>query len=127
MQHRLAAVHVLDEAADAAGVGEIFALAVALVDELDLDAVVQERELADSLRQDVVVVLDAPEGLERCHEMHFGAAAVGRAGRRERRLRDAAAELHLVGLPLRQMRSLSQSESALTTDTPTPCRPPETL
>ena len=29
--------------------------------------------------------------------------------------------------PLRQIRSLSQSDSALTTDTPTPCRPPETL
>ena len=30
-------------------------------------------------------------------------------------------------LPLRQMRSFSHSDSALTTDTPTPCRPPETL
>src|SRR6185437_4295378 len=29
--------------------------------------------------------------------------------------------------PSRQMRSLSHSESALTTETPTPCRPPETL
>src|SRR5688500_13956553 len=30
-------------------------------------------------------------------------------------------------LPSRQMRSFSHCESALTTDTPTPCRPPETL
>ena len=30
-------------------------------------------------------------------------------------------------LPLRQMRSFSHTESAFTTDTPTPCRPPETL
>ena len=30
-------------------------------------------------------------------------------------------------LPSRQMRSFSHSESAFTTDTPTPCRPPETL
>ncbi len=36
VQHRLAAVHVLDEALDAAGVREVLALAVALVDQLDL-------------------------------------------------------------------------------------------
>jgi len=30
-------------------------------------------------------------------------------------------------LPSRQMRSLSHSDSAFTTETPTPCRPPETL
>ena len=30
-------------------------------------------------------------------------------------------------LPLRQILSFSQSDSALTTETPTPCRPPETL
>ena len=30
-------------------------------------------------------------------------------------------------LPLRQILSFSHSDSALTTDTPTPCRPPETL
>ena len=30
-------------------------------------------------------------------------------------------------LPSRQMVSLSQVDSALTTDTPTPCSPPETL
>ena len=30
-------------------------------------------------------------------------------------------------LPSRQMVSLSQLDSALTTETPTPCRPPDTL
>ena len=30
-------------------------------------------------------------------------------------------------LPSRQIFSCSQSESAFTTDTPTPCRPPDTL
>ena len=30
-------------------------------------------------------------------------------------------------LPSRQMVSLSQADSALTTETPTPCRPPDTL
>src|SRR5689334_6800364 len=72
MQHRLAAVHELDEALDAAGVREVLALAVALVDELDLDAVVQERKLANALRENLVVILDPVERPERCHEMHFG-------------------------------------------------------
>ena len=31
------------------------------------------------------------------------------------------------GLPARQIFSFSQDESALTTETPTPCRPPDTL
>ena len=30
-------------------------------------------------------------------------------------------------LPLRRIFSFSQTDSALTTETPTPCRPPETL
>ena len=98
MQHGLAAVHVLDEALDAARIREVLALAVALVDELDLDAVVQERELADALGEDLVVVLDAVERLERRHEVHFGAAAIGRADDGERRHRHAVPEFHLVHL-----------------------------
>ena len=98
MQHALAAVHVLDEALDAARVREVLALAVALVGELDLDAVVQERKLADALGEDLVVELDAAERLGRRHEVHFGAAPVGGAGRCQRRHRLAAAEFHLVDL-----------------------------
>jgi hypothetical protein len=36
-------------------------------------------------------------------------------------------EADMVRLAARQMRRSSQSDSALTTETPTPCRPPETL
>jgi hypothetical protein len=42
VQHLLALVDELDEALDAAGEGEVVFLAVALVDQADLDAVVQE-------------------------------------------------------------------------------------
>ena len=98
MQHGLAAVHVLDEALDAARIGEVLALAVALVDELDLDAVVEERELADALGEDLVVELDAAEGLDGGHEVDLGAAPVGVADLRQRRDRLAATELHLVDL-----------------------------
>ena len=76
VENGLAAVHVLDEALDAARVGEVLALAVALVEQLDLGAVVEKRQFADSLRQDLVVVLDAAEGFRRRHEMNFGAAPV---------------------------------------------------
>ncbi len=61
VQHVLAAIHVLDEALDAAGEREVLALAVALVDELDLDAVIQERKLAQAAGEDVVVELDVVE------------------------------------------------------------------
>jgi hypothetical protein len=60
--------------------GEILFLALALVDQLDLDAVVQEREFAQALGQDLVVELDVVEDLFVGQEVHFGAALLGRAG-----------------------------------------------
>jgi hypothetical protein len=42
-------------------------------------------------------------------------------------IRDAVAEADLVDLAFAPTTSFSQTDSALTTDTPTPCRPPETL
>ncbi len=42
MQDGLVFIHVFDEAPDPAGMGEVFALAGALVDELDLHSVVEE-------------------------------------------------------------------------------------
>src|SRR6266542_1950070 len=96
MQHRLAAVHVLDEALHAAGILEVLALAVALVDQLDRDAVVEERQLSDALGEDLVVIFDAAERLDRRHEMDFGAATVGVADHGERCDGLAAAKLHLV-------------------------------
>ena len=80
MQHVLRAVHVLDEALHAAGEGEVLFLAGALVDQHDLDAVVEERKLAQAPRQDVVVIVDVAEDLLRGEEMHLGAAPLA-AGR----------------------------------------------
>ena len=40
---------------------------------------------------------------------------------------EAARSIDAQALPLRQIRSSSQSDSAFTTETPTPCNPPETL
>jgi len=96
MQHRLAAIHVFDESLDASGKREVLALAVALVEQLDPDAVVEERELADPARQDVVMELDVVERRGRSLEVHFGAAPLGRTYDCERCDRNAVAEFHLV-------------------------------
>ena len=73
VQHRLALVHVFDEAAHAAGVGEVFALAGAVVDQFDLDAVVQERQFAQALGQNVVMEIDVTEDFLVGEEVHLGA------------------------------------------------------
>ena len=54
-------------------------------------------------------------------------APFGRADDRKRLHRLAHLEAGEMLLPSRQIVSSSQSDSALTTETPTPCRPPETL
>ena len=74
MEDVLGAVDVVDEAPDAADEGEILFLVFALVDQLDLDAVVEEREFAQSLRQDLVVELDVVEDLAVGKEVDLGAA-----------------------------------------------------
>jgi hypothetical protein len=63
MQRTLGAIHVFDEALDAAGKGEILLLARALVDQGDLDAIIEERQFAQAFGQYVVVVFDIVEGL----------------------------------------------------------------
>jgi hypothetical protein len=71
-----------------------------LVDELDLHAVVQERQLADAPSENFVVVLDGAERRPRCHEMHFGATPLGIADDRQRGYRDTVAELDLMHLAI---------------------------
>jgi len=85
VQDRLGLVDVLDEAPDAAGEGKVLFLAGALVVEPDAHAVVEERELAQPLGQDLVVELDDAEDRLVGQEMHFGAALVGLADDLHRR------------------------------------------
>ena len=61
--------------------GEVFALAVAVVDQLDLDAVVEERQFADALGEDVEMEHDLARAEDFLvgHEMDFGAAVRGLA------------------------------------------------
>src|SRR5690606_30263645 len=93
----LGAIDVLHEAAHAARAREVLLLALALVDELDRDAVVEEGELAQALGEDLVVVLDVAEDLGIRQEMHLGAALVGGPEDLHRGDLDTVADLdHLV-------------------------------
>jgi hypothetical protein len=98
VQDGLALVDELDEALDAAGEGEVVLLRVALVDEADLDAVVQERELAQALGEDVVVEVDVGEDLGVGQEVDLRAAALGVAGDLHRAHLEAVADLDLAVL-----------------------------
>ncbi len=87
MQHALAAIQVLDELGDAAVVLELRLLGLArlgiggaLVGQRDQQSLVQESELAQALRQGVVVVLGSGEDLFVRNKADFGAALLRGSG-----------------------------------------------
>ena len=88
MQDGLVPIHVLDETLHAAGEGETLLLGGALVDEFDAHAVVEERQLAQALGEDVEVKIDVVEGADAGPEMDLRAAPLGRADLLDRRRRD---------------------------------------
>ena len=98
MQHRFAAVHVFDKTLDAAGVGEILTFSGALIDHFDLHAVVQERQFAQSFRQNFVVKFDVVEGFFRREKVNLCAALFRLSDLGKRRHAVAVAKLHLIGL-----------------------------
>ena len=83
VDRRLVLVQVRDERDDAAFVVELVALAVALVVERDDDAAVQERQLAQPLRERVEAEDRRLEDLRVGLERDLRAAALGRAGHLE--------------------------------------------
>ena len=103
----------------------------ALVDDRDLQAPGEEGCLAQALFERAEVEVEALE------DVGVGEEGDGGAGRlslgelvalAQRRLGDAARVLLRVQTwPSRRISTRSCSESALTTETPTPWRPPETL
>ena len=90
---------------------------------------VQERQLAQALRQDVVVELDVREDAgARLEADDRAALSVVSPTAPAARLRLTQAVLLLVRACRRGGSVRSRySDRALTTETPTPCRPPETL
>ena len=126
---RALGVEVLDEVDDAAVVLEADLVALAaLVAEVDPQAAREERHLAEALLEDGALVVDRLEDLEVRQEGDLGAGLVGlRALLQRRRGACRARSSASTRWPSRHTVRSSRSESALTTDTPTPCRPPETL
>ena len=61
----------------AAGESKVLFLAGTLIDELDLDAVVEEGKFAQALGEDVVVIFDMAEDFFVGEEMHLGTALFG--------------------------------------------------
>ena len=96
----LVLVDELDERADAAFVAEGALLADALVVQRDQDAAVEERELAQPVRQGVEAVLDRLEHLRVRLERHLGAAPLRRAGHFQRAARLPALVALAVHLPV---------------------------
>ncbi len=95
MQHRLGAVDVFDETLDTTGKREVLLLAGPFVDQTDPHAIVQKRQLAQSLGQDVVVVFDVLEDLAVGKKMDFGSPLVGFADDLHRRNLDSVLDLEL--------------------------------
>ena len=97
--------------------------------QLDPHAVVEERELAQALGQDVVVVFDVAEDLLRsamkCTSVPRRSVVPDHLQRRHADRRCGTPSE--CAWPSRLIVSRSHSDSALTTETPTPCRPPEIL
>jgi len=101
MQHHLVLVQVLDEFADAAVVAEGLRAhrpVLLFLAEDDLDALVQERQLAQARGQDVPGKLDRAENLVVGIPRHLRAPVGARADDLQRRLRHAALEAHAVDL-----------------------------
>ena len=76
MEHVLVAVDEFDETLYATRERKILFFSGALVDELNLDAIIQKRELAQSAGQNVVVVLDGVESLCASQEVDLCPAAL---------------------------------------------------
>jgi len=98
MDGRLRLVQVLHEGDDAALVKKLVRLLVALVVDRDVDAAIQERELAQALREDVEAERRGLEDERIRLEGDLGAALIGDAGFLDRRFRIAAVvalEVHL--------------------------------
>ena len=126
----LVAVEIFDEFLDAAVVVHRLALLdrVAHVGQHDVDAGIEEGELAQAMLQRREIIFDVGEGFGGGEERHLGAAlAMGLANHLQRRNGIAMGELDVMLLAVAPDLSCSLLESAFTTETPTPCRPPETL
>jgi len=81
----------------------------ALIDQDDAHAVVQERELAQAARQNVVVKIDVAEDLPRGEEVDLGTAFLGSPGDAQRCGGHAIGKFQLVHLAVDEIRTVGAS------------------
>ena len=84
VDRRFAAIEMLDERLQTTFVLEHVAFVVALVDQFDADAGVEERQLAQTFGENVVIERDVGEDRRARFETHGGAVTIGRADGGER-------------------------------------------
>ncbi len=130
-ERALVAVEIVDEGLDAALVAHLLALLdrMALVGEHDRHAGIEEGQFAQAVLERREIELGHGEGLRGGQERDLRAASCLRPrppppAAPPRRRRGIPS---VCSLPSRQIVSFSQLDSAFTTETPTPCRPPDTL
>ena len=129
-QRLLGAVEIAHEGLDAAFIEEldVLGLDAAPVGEHDAHAGIEEGQFAQAMLDRREVEFGLGEDFGRGRKV----TSVPRLSWPSRTTASGASATPLVkliacSLPSRQMRNLSEIDSALTTETPTPCRPPETL
>jgi len=128
MQHLLALVQVLDELGDAACESKLGRFIAALIGERDFQALVEERELAQALRQNFIVVLVILEDRRIGMEGDLRARFARLAGDLDLALRLPDFVGLLPDLAIRaKFQAPAYPTARFTTETPTPCSPPETL
>ena len=134
-QRRLGAIEIAHEGLKTALVEKLLLLISELrsIGQFDPHAGIEECQFAQPVLDRRKIEFDHGEGLWRRQEGDFraalalpstiGAGPTTASGATTSPL----AKSTTCSRPSRQMRSFSKTESALTTETPTPCRPPETL
>jgi hypothetical protein len=132
-QRGLVAIEVLHEGRDAAFVEQVvLGMSSCRVAQQDAHARIEEGQFAVAVLQLLEIEFgDVLERVGRGEEGHARALLAGGRGafttHGQRRHRIAMRELHPVFLAIAPDRQFQPFDSALTTETPTPWRPPETL
>src|SRR5690606_23636771 len=100
MQNGFGTVDVFDEALYAPQKGKVFFLALSLVYQANLDAVVQEGKLTQALGEYIVVIFDVLENGVVSQEVNTRSLLVGGAGNVQRLNTFALTKLHFVRVAL---------------------------
>ena len=100
MQNRFCAVDVFDKPFYTTRERKVLFLALTLVNQTNLDAIVQERQFTQSLGQDLVMIFNVLEDLTIGQIAHFGTGFIGRANYLQGFYARATRKFHLMDLTI---------------------------